>query len=184
MNSREVFFFGQYGQADRFKMCREDFRGVWSRANGSAMPKPKTINGVLVCAPGDLIERLGASAVAARIEAVLSGREPAQDRGGKAFALALPRVPAATEDGPESKGSGAQRDAQNGMRTWAKQWGSKRWHALKIEKDGSNSEMSLCGRRILATRQGAIPGWHVACSACLHVIHKRRQKRRGYQDAP
>lgn len=183
MNMRQVFFFGQYGQADRFKMCREDFRGVWSRANGSAMPKPKLIDGVLVCAPGDLIERLGASAVAARIEAVRSGRQPTQGGGRQAATVGVSRLPGGTEDTSEAEGAPDVRDAPNGMRTWAKQWGSKRWHALKIEKDGSNSEMSLCGRRILATRQGAIPGWHVACSACLHVIHRKRLKRRGYRDA-
>lgn len=183
MNRREVFFFGQYGQPDRIRVCMEDYRGVWTRSNGSAMPPPKTINGALVCAPGDLIERLGPSAVAARIEAVRAGREPTQDGGGPAAPVALPRVPARAEDVAEDKGAPDVRDAQTGMRTWAKQWGSKRWHALKIEKDGSNSEMSVCGRRILATRQGAIPSWHVACSACLHVIHKKRQKRGRYSDA-
>lgn len=183
MNFHNVFFFGQYGQPDRMKACAEDLHGVWRAFSGNFMPAPKLINGVLVCAPGDLIERLGASAVAARIEAVRSGRESTQDGGRPSAALALPRLPAAAEDGPESKGSGSRCDVQDGMRTWAKQWGSKRWHALKIEKDGSNSEMSVCGRRIVATRQGAIPGWHVACSACLHVIHKKRIKRRGYQDA-
>lgn len=179
-NWQPVFFFGQYGQPDKIGMCREDRHGVWTRYHGQFMPAPKNINGVLVCAPGDLIERLGASAVAARIEAVRCGREPAQDGGGQATAVGVPRLPGGAEDNAEAEGSTDVRDAQNGMRTWAKQWGSKRWHALKIEKDGSNSDMSLCGRRILATRQGAISSWHVACSACLHVIHRKRLKRNPY----
>ena len=183
MNFRNVFFFGQYGQADRIKSCAWDHHGVWRQFDGSFIPQPKLIDGVLVCAPGDLIERLGASAVAARIEAVRNGREQAQDGGGYAAPVGVPRLPSGTEGGAENKGSPDVRHASNGIRTWAKQWGSKRWHALKIERDGSNSEMSLCGRRILATRQGAIPSWHVACSACLHIIHKRRLKRRGYSDA-
>lgn len=180
MNFRNVFFFGQYGQADRMKPCSWDHHGVWRRFDGSFMPQPKLIDGVLVCAPGDLVERLGASAVAARIEAVRSGREQAQDGRGRTSPLGVPRLPARAENTPEDEGSPDVRHASNGIRTWAKQWGSKRWHALRIERDGSNSEMSLCGRRILATRQGAIPSWHVACSACLHVIHKKRLKRNAY----
>lgn len=183
MNFRNVFFFGQYGQADRMKACAWDHHGVWRRLDGSFMPQPKLIDGVLVCAPGDLIERMGASALAARIEAVRSGREQDQDGRVSAPALGVPRLPARTEDPAKDEGAPDVRHAPNGMRTWAKQWGSKRWHALKIERDGSNSEMSLCGRRIVATRQGAVPGWHVACSACLHIIHKRRLRRRGYSDA-
>lgn len=183
MGCKEVLFFGQYGQPDRLCFCSIDRHGVWSRFDGMHMPPPKTINGVLVCAPGDLIERMGASAVAARIEAVRSGRESTQDGGLAPAAVGVPRLPGGAQDTAEVEGPPDVRHAPNGLRTWAKQWGSKRWHALKIEKDGSNSEMSLCGRRILATRQGAIPSWHVACSACLHVIHRKRLKRRGYQDA-
>lgn len=183
MNFRNVFFFGQYGQADRIKACAWDRHGVWRRFDGSFMPQPKLIDGVLVCAPGDLIERMGTSAVAARIEAVRSGREQDQDGRVSTPAMGVPRLPARAEDAAEDKGAPDVRNASNGMRTWAKQWGSKRWHALKIERDGSNSEMSLCGRRIVSTRQGAVPGWHVACSACLHIIHKRRLRRRGYSDA-
>lgn len=183
MNFRNVFFFGQYGQGDRMKPCAWDHHGVWRRFDGSYMPQPKLIDGVLVCAPGDLIERLGTSAVTARIEAVRCGREQAQDGGGSPAPVGLPRVPAGAEDASKVEGSPDVRHAQNGMRTWAKQWGSKRWHALKIEADGSSSKMSLCGRRIAATRQGSSPPWHVACSACLHVIHKRRVKRKGYSDA-
>lgn len=97
MNRREVFFFGQYGQPDRIKVCMEDYRGVWTRANGSAMPPPKTINGVLVCAPGDLIERMGASAVAARIEAVRHRRQSTEDRGRTACACLVPRLRAAAD---------------------------------------------------------------------------------------
>lgn len=183
MNFRNVFFFGQYGQPDRMKACSWDHHGVWRRFDGSFMPQPKLINGVLVCAPGDLIERLGSSAVAARIEAVRCGRESGRDGGGETAAVGVPRLPATAKDAAQVESPADVCNASNGMRTWAKQWGSKRWHALKIEKDGSNSDMSVCGRRIVATRSGPVPSWSVACSACLYVIHKRRLKRRGYRDA-
>ncbi len=97
MNFRSVFFFGQYGQEDRFHACTEDRHGVWRRFDGMHMPPPKTINGALVCAPGDLIERLGTSAVAARIEAVRSGRQPLEDRGCTACACLVPRLRDAAE---------------------------------------------------------------------------------------
>lgn len=180
MNFRNVFFFGQYGEPDRMKACAWDHHGVWRRLDGSYMPQPKLIDGVLVCAPGDLIERLGSSAVKNRIEAVCSGRKQDDDGGRPATPVGVPRLPGRAEDAAENKGEDHVCHGENGARTWSKPWGSKRWHAMKSAPGGEDLAVSLCGRQINATRSGPIPGWHVACAACLHVIHRKRLNRNPY----
>lgn len=170
MNFANVFFFGQYGQSDRMKACAEDANGVWRNFSGSFIPEPKLIDGVLVCAPGDLIERLGSIAVAARIEAVRNGREPSQDRGGDPASSPLPRLPAAAEDAAEAEGQDNVRYGRDGARAkpWVKQWGSKRWH-LRRSNDPAKG---VCGKRLVATKEAESPPWNVACMGCLIVIQR------------
>lgn len=174
MNFREVFFFGQYGQVGRMKACAWDHHGVWRRLDGSFMPQPKLIDGVLVCAPGELIERLGPSAVKDRIDAALRRRrEQGPERGGQADPLGVPRVPTGAEDATKDKGQVDVRHAQDGgkPKAWAKQWGSKRWHLRRYDDENKGA----CGRRLLPTKEADTPPWPVACIGCLRAIQRNKR---------
>lgn len=52
---------------------------------------------------------------------------------------------------------------------WVKQYASKRWHKTRR----NDPAMALCGKRLIPTREGTAPPWHVACVGCLRVINKK-----------